>query len=126
MINITKCKLEQLIGEDRCCIGESKERVVCEDSSQTHGARMEDSFSTEATQTSMAMDNINLLSDDDIAEYWEKGEDGGECRFAVDDKEGNVVDLQSIGEITHTRTALISMGNNDDFVTPIDEFLRSN
>ena len=74
----------------------------------------------------MAMDNIDLLSDDDIAEYWEKGEDGRKCRFAVDDKEGNVVDLQSIREITHTGTALISMGNDDDFVTTIDEFLRSN
>lgn len=86
---------------------------------------MEDSFSTEATQAGMAMDYVNLLSDDDIAEYGEKREDGGECRFAVDDEEWNVVDLQSIGEISDSGASFVCMGNNNDFVSPIDQFLRS-
>lgn len=87
---------------------------------------MKNSLSTEATQTSMAMNYVNLLPDDDVAEYGEKREDGRECRFAVDDEEWNMVDLQSIGEVSDSSASFVCMGNNYDFVSPIDKFLRSN
>jgi hypothetical protein len=86
---------------------------------------MKNSLSTEATQTGMAMDYVNLLSDDDIAEYGEEREDGGECRFTVDDEEWNVVYLQSIGKISDSGASFVCMGNNNDFVSPIDEFLST-
>lgn len=100
--------------------------MVCEDSPQSHSSSMENSFSTEATQTGMAMNYVNLLSDDDIAEYGEEREDGRKCRFAVDDEEWNMVDLQSISEISDSGASFVCMGNNNDFMSSIDEFLRSN
>lgn len=100
--------------------------MVCEDSPQSHSTRMENSFSTKATQTGMAVNYVNLLSDDDIAEYGEEGEDCWECRFAIDDEEWDVVNLQSIGEVADSGASFVCMGNNDDFVSSINEFLRSN
>jgi hypothetical protein len=87
---------------------------------------MENGLCAKATQAGMAMDYLNLLSDDDIAEYGEEREDGRECRLAVDDEEWNVVDLQSVGEVTDSSASFVRVGNNNDFVSPINEFLRSN
>jgi hypothetical protein len=100
--------------------------VVREDGPQTHGTRMKNSFSAKAAETGMAMDNVNLLADDDIAEYGEEGEHGRKRRFAVNDEEGNVIDLQSIGEVTDPSASFVCVGNYDDFVSPINEFLRNN
>ena len=86
---------------------------------------MENGLSTEATQTGMAMNYVNLLSDNDIAEYGEEREDGGECRFTVDDEEWNMVNLQSVGEISDSSASFVCVGNNNDFVSSIDEFLRT-
>lgn len=86
---------------------------------------MQNGLAAEAAQTCMAMDDFDLLSNHDIAEYGEEGKDGGEGRFAVDDEEGNVVDLESIGEVPDSGAALVRMCDNDDFVPTVDEFLRS-
>jgi hypothetical protein len=72
MINITQCELEQFIGKNRSCVGKSEQGMICEDGPQTHGARMKDSFSAEATQTGVSMYNIDLLSNDNISEYGEE------------------------------------------------------
>jgi hypothetical protein len=99
--------------------------MIREDGPQTHGARMKDSFSTEATQTGVSMYNVNLLSNDDIPEYGEERENGRECCFAVDNEEGNVVDLQSIGKVTDSGASFVCMCDDDYFVSSVDKFLKS-
>jgi hypothetical protein len=124
MVNITQCEFKQFIGENRCRIGKSEKRMIREDGPQPHSAGMKDSFSAKATQTCMAMNDINVLSNDNVSKYGEEREYGRECCFAVDDEEWDVVDLESVGEITDSGSPFVCMRNNDDFVSPIDEFLK--
>lgn len=69
----------------------------------------------------MAMYNLNLLSDHDVSKDREKGEDRGECRFPIDHEEGNMIHLESIGEVSNTTTTFICVGDDDYFVTAVDE-----
>lgn len=77
----------------------------------------------EVTKTAVTVYNANLLSYYDIPKYWEEREDGWEGCFTVDYPKGNVVDFESIGEVTHSRTACVGMCNYYDFMAAIDEFL---
>ena len=97
--------------------------MIGEDGSQTHCAGVKDGFATEATETRMAMDNLDLLPNDNVAEYGEKGEHGREGSFAVDNEERNVIDLESVGEVSDSRSALVCMSDDNDFMSAIDQFL---
>jgi hypothetical protein len=77
----------------------------------------------QAAKTGMSVDNLNALADYDIAEDGEKGEDGGKGSLAIDDPKGDVVDLESIGKVSYTLSAGIGMGDDDYFVSTVDEFL---
>lgn len=124
MVHITQGELEQLIGENRSSIGESKEGVIGEDSSQTHRAGVEDGFSTEAAETGMAMDDFDLFANDNVAENREEREDRREGGLAIDDEEGNVIDLKSVGEISDTGSTFVGMCDDDNLVSSIDQFLE--
>ena len=69
----------------------------------------------------MAMYNLDLLSNDDIAEDWEEGEHGWKGRCAVDDEKGDMVDFEAVREIPHSRAPVVGVRYNDDFVSSIDE-----
>lgn len=97
--------------------------MIGEDGSETHCAGVEDGFATEATETRMAMDNFDLLPNDNVAEYGEEGEDGREGGLAIDNEERNVIDLESIGEVSDSCSALVCMSDDNDFVSAIDQFL---
>ena len=71
----------------------------------------------------MSMHNLNLLPDNNIAKHGEEGENGRHGRLSIYHEERNMVHFESIGEIPHSSPSFICMGNNDDFVTAIDEFL---
>ena len=71
----------------------------------------------------MAMYNLDLLADYNVAEHGEKGEYRGHGRLAVDHEEGDVVDLEAIGEVAHAGAALVSMSDDYDLVTAVYEFL---
>jgi hypothetical protein len=68
MVNVTQGKLEKLVGQDTSSIRKSVQRMVSEDGPQTHASSMNDGFVTQTTQTSMAMDNLDLFPYDDISE----------------------------------------------------------
>lgn len=85
---------------------------------------MYDGFNAEVAETSMTMYNFDLLADDDIPKYGEEGENGRERRFAVYDKEGDVVDFETIGKVPHACATGVGMRYNDDFVAAVDEFLQ--
>lgn len=72
----------------------------------------------------MAVYNLNFLANHNIAKDREEGEDGRERRFAIDDEEGDVVDLQPIGQVAHTAAALVAVRDDYDFMAAVDELLR--
>ena len=79
---------------------------------------------TKTAQACVPMHDFNLLSQNDVSEYWEEGKDGRKSSFSIDDKERYMVDLETIGEIPNTSPPFICMGDDDDFVATIDEFSR--
>lgn len=123
MINVAQGELEQLVGQNARSISETKQTVVGENCSQAHCARMQNGFMAKAAKTGVSMDNLDALADDNVAEDGEKGEDGGKGGLAIDDPEGNVVDLKSIGQVSHAFSAGVGVGDDNDFVPTVDEFL---
>ena len=69
----------------------------------------------------MTMHDFNLLSNDNVAENWKEGEDRGEGGCSVDDQKWDMVDFETVGEISYTRPPLVRMGDDNDFMTAVDE-----
>jgi len=78
----------------------------------------------ETAQASVPMYNLNLFANDDIPEDGEKGEHRGHGRLAVYDKERDMVDFEAIGEISNSGPSFVRMGDDDDFMSAIDKFLK--
>lgn len=78
---------------------------------------------TKIAKTRMAMNNLNLLSYDDVPKDREERKDGWERSFAVYDEEWHVVDFKTIGEVSNACPPGIRMGYYDYFVATVDEFL---
>lgn len=57
------------------------------------------------------------------AQQWETVEDGGGCGLVVHDLQGEVVDLQSIGEVSNTLPPAIGMGDNYHLVSLFNQTL---
>jgi hypothetical protein len=123
MIDVAQRKLQKLVRENCPCVSEPEKTVICKDCTQPHSASMQDSLMAQTAKTSMAVYNFDSFAYDDVAEDGEEGEDGGERSLAVDDEEGNVVDFEAVGEVSHTCPASICVCNDDNFVAAIDEFL---
>ncbi len=98
--------------------------MVGEDGAQTHRARMQYSFMAQATETGMAVDNLDLLPYNDVSKDGKEGEDGRERGFAVYDEERNVVDLQAVGKVADAGAAFVGMGDDYDLVAAVDELGR--
>ena len=71
----------------------------------------------------MSVDDFNLLSQDDVAEDGEEGEDGRERRPAVHHQERDMVHFQAIRQVPYSCAAWIGVGDDDDLVAAVDEFL---
>lgn len=97
--------------------------MVGEDGSEPHGPRMQDGLMAQAAKTSMPMDNLDAFADGDVSEDGKEGEDGWEGRLAVDDEEGDIVDLEAVGQVAYARTASIGVCYDNDLVSTVDEFL---
>lgn len=121
MVHVAQRELEELVGEDTGGICESEEGVIRKDCPQTHCSAMQNCFMAETAQAPMAVYDFNLLSKDDVAKDWERGEDGGEGRFAVDDEEWNVVDFEAVCEVSNARSAFVCVRDDDDFVASVYE-----
>lgn len=123
MIHVAQRKLQQFIRKYGAGICKPKEGMVRKNGPQPHRAGMQDGFVTEAAQTLVAMDNLDLFSYDNIAEDREEGEDGGHRGLAVNDKVGDMVDLQAVGQVSDAGPAPVCMCDDDDLVASIYEFL---
>ncbi|KAF3395177.1 hypothetical protein DPV78_009150 [Talaromyces pinophilus] len=69
------------------------------------------------------MNDLNLFANDDIAEYGEEREERRHRGLAVDDEEGDMVDFEAVGEVAYAGAAFVGVGDDDDFVAAVDEFL---
>ena len=79
----------------------------------------------ETAQAGMTMHNFDALSNHDVAEDGEEGEHRGHGRFAVDNEEGHMVDLEAIGQVADTGSTFVCVGDDDDFVASVYQFLPS-
>ncbi len=79
---------------------------------------------TQTAQACVPMNNLNLLSENDISEYWKEGKNSRESSFPVDDKERHMVDLETIRKISNTSSPFIRMSDDDNFMATIDELGR--
>lgn len=80
----------------------------------------------EAAQTCVTVHNLNLFPNYDVSKHGEEGEDSGHCRFSVNDEEGDMIYFETIREVVHSRASFICMGDDDDFMASVDEFLVRN
>lgn len=95
--------------------------MIREDGSKPHRPCVQDSLVAEATKTGMAMDNLDLLSYNDISEDREEGEDGRERGGTVHDEEGDMIDLEAVGKVADTGSPFVRVRDNDDLVSAINE-----
>lgn len=77
--DITQAELKQLVSQYTSCIAKAEQAVISEDRVETHGPGVKKSFVTEVAQRSMTMDNLDLFSDENLAQDREGGEDSREC-----------------------------------------------
>jgi hypothetical protein len=123
MVNVAECELQELVGEYAASICKAEQTVICKDGPQAHGPGMQNSFVAQATKASMAMYDLDSFADHNVAEDGKEGEDSGERRLAVDDQEGDIVDLEAICKVSHACSASVGVSDDNDLVAPIDEFL---
>lgn len=71
----------------------------------------------------MAVDNVDLLPNNDVAEYWEEREDGWKRGRAIDDKKGHIVDFETVRQIADAFSILIGVSDDHYLVASIDKSL---
>ncbi len=121
MVNIAQGKFQQLVGQNAPSVCESKQGMIRKDCAETHGAGVQYSFVAEATETGVSMYYFDFFSECDIAKYREERKDCGECGLAVYYEKRDVIDLETIGEVSYSCTAPIRMSNDDHFVAAVDQ-----
>lgn len=96
--------------------------MVRKNGAQAHSPTMKNPFMTKGAQTSMAMNNLNFFSYDDVAEDGKERKHRGQSRLSIDNKEWNVIHFEAVGKIPNACAALIRMGDDDHLMTAVDEF----
>ena len=124
VVHVAEGELQHLVGENAGCIGKAEERVVCKDRANAHRSCMQDGFVTKVTQAPMAVDNVDVLAQNDISEKGKEGEDCGKGSASVYDEERTVVDLYAVGEPPNTSSVVVGVGDDDDFVSAVDKLGR--
>lgn len=84
---------------------------------------MQDCLMTEATQALMPMNNLDLLSNDNVPEDGEEREHCWHGCLPINDQKGYMVDFQAVRQIPNASAALVSMSDDDYFMPPVDQFL---
>lgn len=123
MVNIAEDEFQELVGQNGSCISKAEQGVICENCTQTHGSGVQDGFMAEATQTSMAMDNFYPFPYNDISKDWEEREESRHSSLPIDDKKRDMVDLEPVCKIPHSRSTFIGMSYDYNLMATIYEFL---
>lgn len=98
--------------------------MIRKDSPQSHGSCMQDALVAETAKTAMPMNDLNSLTDADVTQRRKEGEDGGKGSLAVNDKERDVVDFESVIKIANALAIVVAMRDDNDFVAAVDELTR--
>lgn len=72
MIHIAQCKFQQFICKDTSRVRKPEKTMIRKASPQPHSPSMENCLMAKTTQRSVAMDNVDLLADQNIAEDGEE------------------------------------------------------
>jgi hypothetical protein len=123
MIAIAQRELEKLVRKDTASVLEPEQTMIRHHRPQPHGPRMLYTLITQIAATSMAVDNLDLLADDDVPEDGKGRKDGREGGLAVDGPERDVVHFETVGEVADAGTTWVCVRNDNDFVASVDEFL---
>ena|SRR5271154_2928707 len=98
--------------------------MIRKDGPKTHSPSVQNAFMTETTQTGMAMNNFNLLPDDDVSENGEARKDCRHGRLSINDQKGDVVNFKSVRQVVDSGPSFVGMSDDDDFVTSVNELRR--
>ena len=66
MSNIAQTEFQQLVRHDASCIAEPKQAMISKHSMQTHRPSVQQRFKGEIAERGMAVDDLNLLPDEDL------------------------------------------------------------
>jgi hypothetical protein len=80
----------------------------------------------ETAQAGMSMDDFDLFPDYNVPKYGKEGEDRWHGRFAVDDEEWNMVNLEAIGEVMNSGAPFVRVSDDNNFMASINELLFCN
>lgn len=67
MVHITQAEFEQLVCHDTPSIAKPEQTMISEDSAQAHRACMQYAFVAQIAERSMAVDDLNLLPNEDLS-----------------------------------------------------------
>lgn len=82
---------------------------------------MQNRLMTQTAETGMAVNDLNLLAYDDVSKERKKREDRWKGGLPINDEERNVVDFETVCQVTDAGTVFVGMGDDDDFVAAINE-----
>ena len=122
VINIAQSKLQQLVGQNTARVRKPKQRVIRKNGAQAHRSGMQYGLMTETAQTGMPVHDLNLFPQNDVPEDGEEGEDGREGAFSIDDQEGNMIDFESVREVSDSGATFVGMRDDDDLVPAVNQF----
>lgn len=122
MVNITQRKLQQLVRKNAPQLRKAIQRVIRIHRPQPHRPAVQDGLVGHGAQRRVAVHDLDALADEDVPQHGKQREDGGEDGAAVNDEEGDVVDLEPVGEVAHARAVAVGVGDDDDLVAAVNEF----
>lgn len=122
VVDIAHGKFQELVGKDRACVGEAKQRMISKDCSKAHGPGVHNSLMTEAAETAMSMYDLDLLADENIAKDWEAGEHSRHGCFPEYDQERDMVYFEPIRKIANASPTFVRVRDNDGLMSAVDQF----
>lgn len=69
------------------------------------------------------MHDLDLFSNDDIAEDRKEGEDCWKRGLSIYDEKRDVIDFETVGQISDSCAAFVGVSYDDDLMAPVDEIL---
>ena len=72
----------------------------------------------------MAMNNLNLFSNDNVSKDGEERKDGWHCGFSINHEEWDMIDFETICQVPDPSPAFIRVSYNHHLMTAIDQLCR--
>ena len=79
----------------------------------------------ETAKAGVAVDDPDLLTNNNVPEDGKEGKDSRKSGLSVDDKKRNVINFESIRQVSDSSTASVRVSDYNNFMTTIDQFLNA-